>query len=116
MDLLPSAKVDANSQRTCDKCQKTFGSLGGWIYHTSNNVCDSRAPEPSAVEATAVERDASLKEAKDKDIPSASRKGKLAAKAAAAGDGATAVEEVRGMAAWYFLLIRGAGGRGQSGM
>lgn len=35
-------------QLTCEKCQKTFGSLGGWRYHTSHNVCEAKPTEISA--------------------------------------------------------------------
>lgn len=85
--FLPT-KADPDSQRTCEKCQKTFGSLGGWKYHTSNNVCKPKPSEPAkpkrsepATEAGVVKGEGSLKEdnGKGKDRGTGTDEGKESA-------------------------------------
>ena len=113
-------KEDAESQRTCDKCNKTLGSLGAWKYHTSNNVCKPKPPEQpaegvtaTAAAAAAVEEEASPKRPGGKDkgkAASRSTSRKPSAKAAAAAGKAGGEDSNSGGDA----AGGGTGGRGRS--
>ena len=54
-------------QRTCEKCQKTFGTRAGWRYHTSHNVCETKpSAEPSAAVEVSSEQKTPLSKGKGK--------------------------------------------------
>ena len=89
-------EASGQQQLTCEKCQKTFSSLGGWKYHTSRSVCDAKPDDEAGSSAEEVnsEHEASLNKAnektngkgkgKDKDGAAGSTSRKPAGKAAAA--------------------------------
>ena len=69
------AAASKPQQLTCEKCQKTFGSVGGWRYHTTHSVCDAKPADQSSEEA-ASEQDNPVNKAGDKGKGNGKGKGK----------------------------------------